>query len=127
MLNYIHLNDFVRLCRLLQNNEITGSIPDVIGKLEKLQTLDLSNNKLTGEIPTSLGDLYNLNYLWVCDFYQSKFAITHSVYWLKSCYFFLQDRRLNNNSLSGNIPDSLSKVESLTLVYVTVIFSSLVF
>lgn len=51
------------LCRLLQNNEITGTIPPVVGKIEKLQTLDLSNNKLTGEIPTSLGDLKNLNYL----------------------------------------------------------------
>ncbi|KAL3654034.1 Protein NSP-INTERACTING KINASE 3 [Castilleja foliolosa] len=73
--------------RLLQNNEITGSIPAVIGKLEKLETLDLSNNQLTGEIPISVGDLKNLNYL-----------------------------RLNNNSLSGTIPESLSNVQSLTLV-----------
>lgn len=54
---------FPCLCRLLQNNEITGPIPAVIGKLDKLQTLDLSNNKLTGEIPSSLGNLKNLNYL----------------------------------------------------------------
>lgn len=65
---------FLCLCRLLQNNEITGPIPAVVGKLEKLQTLDLSNNKLTGEIPSSLGDLKNLNYLWVWDFCQYKLA-----------------------------------------------------
>lgn len=50
-------------CRLLQNNAISGHIPDVIGKLQKLQTLDLSNNKFEGEIPTSFEDLKNLNYL----------------------------------------------------------------
>ena len=51
------------MCRLLQNNAISGPIPASLGKLEKLQTLDLSNNTFTGEIPDSLGDLGNLNYL----------------------------------------------------------------
>lgn len=72
---------------LLQNNAIAGPIPDVIGKLEKLQTLDLSGNNFNGRIPTSVGDLRNLNYL-----------------------------RLNNNSLVGPIPESLSNVEGLALV-----------
>lgn len=49
--------------RLLQNNDISGQIPASIGKLKKLQTLDVSNNKLSGEIPDSLGNLKNLNYL----------------------------------------------------------------
>lgn len=53
----------MHMCRLLQNNAISGPIPDSIGKLEKLQTLDLSNNKFDGGIPTSLGGLKNLNYL----------------------------------------------------------------
>ena len=50
-------------CRLLQNNAISGPIPDSIGKLEMLETLDLSNNKFEGGIPSSLGALTNLNYL----------------------------------------------------------------
>lgn len=53
----------VVVCRLLQNNAISGPIPPSIGKLEKLQTLDLSNNTLTGVIPDSLGNLKILNYL----------------------------------------------------------------
>lgn len=51
------------MCRLLQNNAISGPIPTSIGKLEKLQKLDLSNNTFSGEIPSSLGGLKNLNYL----------------------------------------------------------------
>jgi len=53
----------VLLFRVLQNNAITGPIPETIGRLEKLQSLDLSNNSFTGEIPVSLGELKNLNYL----------------------------------------------------------------
>lgn len=59
--NKIWIYFFTR--RLLQNNAISGLIPADIGKLEKLQTLDLSNNQFSGSIPSSLGDLKNLNYL----------------------------------------------------------------
>ncbi|RVX04386.1 Protein NSP-interacting kinase 3 [Vitis vinifera] len=79
----------MHVCRLLQNNAISGPIPDSIGKLEKLETLDLSHNKFDGGIPSSLGGLKKLNYL-----------------------------RLNNNSLTGPCPESLSQVEGLSLVYV---------
>ena len=51
------------ICRLLQNNNISGSIPPEIGKLFGLHTLDLSNNEFSGAIPTSLGNLRGLQYL----------------------------------------------------------------
>jgi len=54
---------FGQLFRLLQNNNISGSIPSELGKLPKLQTLDLSNNFFRGEIPPSLGHLRSLQYL----------------------------------------------------------------
>ncbi|URE29171.1 NSP-interacting kinase [Musa troglodytarum] len=50
---------------LLQNNNISGSIPPEIGKLFRLHTLDLSNNEFSGAIPTSLGNLRGLQYLIV--------------------------------------------------------------
>lgn len=37
--------------------------------------------------------------------------------------FFEQVRRLNNNSLTGPCPESLSKIEGLTLMYVLVLCS----
>lgn len=75
-------------CRLLQNNAISGPIPAEIGKLEKLQMLDLSNNQFRGTIPSSLGDLKNLNYLY--DLYnihslwflKNKIYITPSIFWI---------------------------------------------
>ncbi|WVZ06621.1 hypothetical protein V8G54_019967 [Vigna mungo] len=54
---------FGQLFRLLQNNNISGPIPSELGKLPKLQTLDLSNNFFRGEIPQSLGHLKSLQYL----------------------------------------------------------------
>ena len=58
-LNLLGINN----CRLLQNNELTGPIPDDIGGLTELQTLDLSHNQIVGGIPSSLGFLTHLNYL----------------------------------------------------------------
>ncbi|KAL0735787.1 hypothetical protein Bca4012_011997 [Brassica carinata] len=72
---------------LLQNNNITGKIPSEIGRLTRLETLDLSDNFFRGEIPISLGYLRSLQYL-----------------------------RLNNNSLSGVIPLSLSNMTQLALL-----------
>ncbi|KAG7033233.1 Protein NSP-INTERACTING KINASE 1, partial [Cucurbita argyrosperma subsp. argyrosperma] len=76
--------------RLLQNNNITGPIPPELGRLSKLQTLDLSNNVFTGDIPSSLAHLRSLQYL-----------------------------RLNNNSLSGAIPMALANMTHLAFLDVS--------
>ncbi|KAK9093022.1 hypothetical protein Syun_027933 [Stephania yunnanensis] len=73
--------------RLLQNNQISGSIPFEIGKLSQLETLDFSNNQFAGEIPTSLGFLNHLNYL-----------------------------RLSKNNLYGQIPQSVASLSDLTFL-----------
>ncbi|XP_028755433.1 probable LRR receptor-like serine/threonine-protein kinase At1g53430 [Neltuma alba] len=61
---------------VLRNCSIHDSIPNYIGKMEKLYKVDLSFNKLTGKIPNSISSLSYLNYMF-----------------------------LNENSLTGNIPD----------------------
>ncbi|XP_058221396.1 probable LRR receptor-like serine/threonine-protein kinase At1g53430 isoform X2 [Rhododendron vialii] len=60
---------------ILRNCLITGSIPDYIGEFTALKTLDLSFNMLTGQIPATFRSL-KLNFMF-----------------------------LNNNSLSGAVPD----------------------
>ncbi|KAL6570984.1 Protein NSP-INTERACTING KINASE 2 [Orobanche gracilis] len=85
MVGCSHDNFVVTL--VLQENNITGEIPNELGKLPKLQALDLSDNLLTGEIPSSLSNLKTLNYL-----------------------------RLNNNSLTGRIPMALGNLTQLTFM-----------
>ena len=50
-------------CRELYKNEITGTIPQELGKLKNLISLDLYNNNITGAIPESLGNLKSLIFL----------------------------------------------------------------
>ncbi|KAK9184166.1 hypothetical protein WN943_024512 [Citrus x changshan-huyou] len=47
----------------LQVNHLVGKIPTQIGKLEWLESLDLSKNKLSGSIPPSMVSLTFMNHL----------------------------------------------------------------
>ncbi|XP_010467204.1 PREDICTED: somatic embryogenesis receptor kinase 4 isoform X2 [Camelina sativa] len=68
--------------RELYSNNITGEIPEELGDLRELVSLDLYANNIGGPIPSSLGKLEKLRFL-----------------------------RLNNNSLSGEIPMELTSVQ----------------
>ncbi|KAG5546042.1 hypothetical protein RHGRI_018271 [Rhododendron griersonianum] len=72
---------------ILRNCLITGPIPDYIGEFTALKTVDLSFNMLTGQIPATFQSL-NLNYMF-----------------------------LNNNSLSGAVPDWIINSKSDMLVF----------
>lgn len=48
------------LCRSLCHNNLTGSIPESMSKLNNLKVLKLEFNELSGEIPQELGMLQNL-------------------------------------------------------------------
>ena len=73
----------------LSSSSLNGSIPDGLGDLSALITLDLSSNQLTGAIPAPLGELSDLSTL-----------------------------RLSGNSLSGCIPPALRAVTTNDLASV---------
>jgi len=67
----------------LKYDSLSGEIPENIGELTFLDTLNLGSNQLSGTIPESIGRLSQLNWL----------------------YFYL-------NQLSGVIPDSICTIYS---------------
>ena len=52
---------------------MSGEIPENIGNLTQLDTLNLAFNQLSGELPESIGSLINLNYLYL---YKNKLGGT---------------------------------------------------
>ncbi|XP_024189758.1 putative receptor like protein 25 [Rosa chinensis] len=69
----------------ISSNNFEGQIPEFIGKLEGIWSLNLSNNILTGHIPSSLSSLSRLESL-----------------------------DLSHNKLSGEIPQQLAQLDSLS-------------
>ncbi|KAM5554361.1 receptor-like protein 6 [Rosa sericea] len=69
----------------ISSNNFEGKIPEFIGKLEGIWSLNLSNNILTGHIPSSLSNLSRLESL-----------------------------DLSHNKLSGEIPQQLAQLDSLS-------------
>ena len=59
-------NEMGRLHYLwLYDINLSGALPDSIGELTQLDTLNLSYNTLTGKIPAGIGNLKNLNWLYL--------------------------------------------------------------
>ncbi|XP_062115639.1 receptor-like protein 48 [Humulus lupulus] len=83
----------------LSSNNFSGQIPESIGSLKALYSLNLSNNALTGHIPPSLGTLTELESL---DLSQNQLSgkIPQQLAELK----FLQKFDVSYNNLIGLIP-----------------------
>ncbi len=73
---------------VLSDNELTGPIPAQFESLDSLSWLDLGNNELTGPIPSELGDLDSLRFL-----------------------------DLAGNELTGSVPTELGNLANLTVLY----------
>ena len=92
----------------LFTNQLSGTIPSSLGDLANLRSLDLAINQLSGTIPSSLGDLANLESLDL-DVNQLSGTIPSSLGDLAN----LEYLALNTNQLSGTIPSSLGDLANL--------------
>lgn len=90
---------------------LSGVIPDTtIGKLTKLQSLDLSNNKITA-LPSdlwSLGSLKNLNL--------SHNQISGSLSSNIGNFGLLESLDVSENKFSGSIPEAITSLASLKVL-----------
>ena len=91
--------------------DLSGSIPDTtIGKLTKLQSLDLSNNRITG-LPSdlwSLGSLKNLN----LSHNQISGSLPNNI----GNFGLLESFDISSNNFSGDIPAPISSLISLRVL-----------
>uniref|UniRef100_A0A6N2LWL0 Uncharacterized protein n=1 Tax=Salix viminalis TaxID=40686 RepID=A0A6N2LWL0_SALVM len=81
------------------NNNFTGEIPKLLGKLNGLLQLNLSHNSLRGQIPLSLGMLFNLESLDL-----SSNLLTGRIPQQLAFITFLAVLNLSHNQLEGAIP-----------------------
>ncbi|KAK4706839.1 hypothetical protein R3W88_033556 [Solanum pinnatisectum] len=96
----------------LSQNELTGSIPDIIFNMSALQIIDFGLNKLSGTIPSDLGrGMPNLE-VFFCEGNNLSGFISASI--SKSSRLTMLD--LSNNNFTGLIPKSLGNLEYLEVL-----------
>jgi Leucine-rich repeat (LRR) protein len=78
---------------------LIGTIPASIGSIATLQYIELQNNQLSGSIPTTIGDLKNLRRLRL-----QNNELTGTLPGTLSTLTNLSEIRLENNGLSGSLP-----------------------
>ncbi len=93
----------------ISGNNLIGTIPASIGKLDGLLFLRLGNNKLTGAIPTTLFNLTNLKELSL-----NNNQLTQTIPYSFGSLTNLTKLSLAGNQLVGSIPNSISNLTKLS-------------
>nr|KJB73889.1 hypothetical protein B456_011G259100 [Gossypium raimondii] len=93
----------------LTNNSIRGEIPSNLSACSKLTLVNMRSNQLAGEIPASLGLLSNLKSL---DFANN--SLKGSIPPLFGNLSSLEELSLAINGLSGTIPEALGQLTNLS-------------
>lgn len=93
----------------LENNNLNGNIPPLIGTLNRLQWLHLNNNQLFGGIPIEIGNLLQLEYLYLSE-NQLTGGIPNEIGNLSN---LLVLHLQQNNNLKGQIPTTIGNLFNL--------------
>ncbi|XP_064995155.1 receptor-like protein EIX2 [Musa acuminata AAA Group] len=83
----------------LSNNYLSGNIPEELGNLHGLRSLNLSENYLIGQIPRSIGEMKQLEVLDL-----SRNNLSGAIPSGLEALNFLNQLNLSYNNLSGRIP-----------------------
>ncbi|KAJ0901390.1 putative leucine-rich repeat-containing, plant-type, leucine-rich repeat domain superfamily [Helianthus annuus] len=102
----------------LRGNYVTGQLPEQLGRLKNLESIDLAYNQLTGTIPDSVGSLHLLKTLQM-NINQLTGSIPDTIGGLSSLNFL----DLSYNNLNGSFPESIGRLGEL--VFLTVHHNSL--
>ncbi|KAL0327526.1 UNVERIFIED_CONTAM: Receptor-like protein kinase [Sesamum angustifolium] len=86
----------------LAMNSLTGRIPEDIGKLDKLELLNLFANKLYGEVPPSIGLIPSLT-----NFRVFKNSLNGTLPPEMGNHSKLEAFEVSDNHFTGNLPDNL--------------------
>ncbi|XP_064995386.1 receptor-like protein EIX2 [Musa acuminata AAA Group] len=92
----------------LSNNSLSGYIPEELGNLHGLRSLNLSRNYLTGEIPSNINGMQQLEILDL-----SRNNLSGAIPSTLAALNFLSDLNLSYNNLSGRIPTG-SQLQTFT-------------
>ncbi|CAL9137622.1 unnamed protein product, partial [Musa acuminata var. zebrina] len=92
----------------LSNNSLSGFIPEELGNLHGLRSLNLSRNYLTGEIPSNINGMQQLEILDL-----SRNNLSGAIPSTLATLNFLSYLNLSYNNLSGRIPTG-SQLQTLT-------------
>eukprot|EP00929_Paragymnodinium_shiwhaense_P052546 TRINITY_DN26317_c0_g6_i2.p1 TRINITY_DN26317_c0_g6~~TRINITY_DN26317_c0_g6_i2.p1 ORF type:complete len:809 (+),score=40.28 TRINITY_DN26317_c0_g6_i2:185-2611(+) len=96
----------------MRSNKFTGGIPESIGSLVNVDTLNFCDNQLTQSIPASIGSMVSLRYLYL-DRNQLSGEIPDSI----TSLVHLRDLELDDNKLSGKIPASMGSMIGLKTLW----------
>ena len=94
----------------LGDNNLTGSIPDVLVELDSLVTLDLGGNVLAGRVPQELGELQQLR-----DLLLHGNLLEGVLPWNLGYMAGLRYLQIGDNKLSGVVPRQFARLELDTL------------
>ncbi|RZB61705.1 Receptor-like protein EIX2 [Glycine soja] len=95
----------------LQNNQLSGPLPDSLGQLKHLEVLNLSNNTFTCPIPSPFANLSSLRTLNLAH-NRLNGTIPKSFEFLRN----LQVLNLGTNSLTGDMPVTLGTLSNLVML-----------